>query len=95
METSPAGKDLGIVPSVDASIQQTSPSTAVEIEHNIVPPKPTTDNMSTPPEGDITMNETDASSSQEEMEKISYISPHEHQADNTNVHDSLFAWFKQ
>eukprot|EP00957_Ditylum_brightwellii_P142471 10854249-Ditylum_brightwellii.AAC.1 len=69
VETSPAGKDLGIVQSVDASIQQTSPSTTVELEHNIVPPKPTTDDMFTPPEGYITMHETDAFSSQEEMEK--------------------------
>eukprot|EP00957_Ditylum_brightwellii_P109305 8337689-Ditylum_brightwellii.AAC.1 len=68
METSPSRTDLGVVPSVDASIQQTSPSTTVEIEHSIVPPKPTTDNMFTPHEGDIPINETDAASFQEEME---------------------------
>eukprot|EP00957_Ditylum_brightwellii_P040665 3077560-Ditylum_brightwellii.AAC.1 len=42
VETSPAGKDLGIVLSIGASIQQNFPSTTVELEHNIVPPKPTT-----------------------------------------------------
>eukprot|EP00957_Ditylum_brightwellii_P178765 13616749-Ditylum_brightwellii.AAC.1 len=95
METSPAVKDLVMVPSVDASIQQTSPYTAVEIEYNIVPPKPTTDNMFTPLEEEIPMNETDTSSSQEEMGNAFYTSPHEHQANNKNVHESLSAWFKQ
>eukprot|EP00957_Ditylum_brightwellii_P024737 1868831-Ditylum_brightwellii.AAC.1 len=51
--------------------------------------------MFTPHEEDITMHETDASSSQEEMSNTSYTSPHEHKDDSRNVHNALSTWFQK
>eukprot|EP00957_Ditylum_brightwellii_P106875 8153500-Ditylum_brightwellii.AAC.1 len=55
----------------------------------------TTDNMFTPLEGDIAMSETGTSRSKEEMGNVFYTSPHEHQANNTNVHEPLSVWFNK
>eukprot|EP00957_Ditylum_brightwellii_P007604 575645-Ditylum_brightwellii.AAC.1 len=59
METSPAVLDSGVVPSVDASTQQTSTSTTIEVAHTTaVPDSSTVDKNTSEDEMKATMPES-------------------------------------